>query len=756
MSDEIRIKSVELENYRQYYGKQKIEFSDRSEGFTIIFGRNGEGKSNLLNAISWCLYQEEPHSLKSNNFVSDDNHSLSIMNNKYITELPEEKTGTTSVKIWLAKGDDMYSISRVLSVLKHKLQYKELPNGKKSLQIAEFADDKVPSGCEIMDTNSFVIEEKKKGEPDFHDTVNEMKPDVLMKKILPKELSKYFLLDGEFLETFWEDSSTVQTGIEQISQLHLLSKLENHVDRMTIPPAIGTGNDSRLATEIANTKRQIESKDENGDEKFSEVLRWKLSENDDDKYYHSSGEIKIKDIEEDITKIKSRIEVIVNELPGTGGNLDSLKEARERIEEEKITALETQKRIGKNYLYNLITKSPYIFLKEVIDESVKIIEDKQKLGQLPVRQKKQFAEDLLQRGTCLCGENLNSDDEDTINRRKRIEEFKKILTSKVDLDAAVDMRYNFKHDFIDQYESFVKKNFDDLRIEFEKINDECTELDEKHEELIAKLGAAGGDNATKLLNERKELNAHLISKQTMLEHEKYNVRRLKKELGEKKHQFDKESKKNKKYQRTTHGIQKWNNILSHISQAYSELKEEIREDIQEKTWTRFNELVSDNEIFKSFTIHSDYSVYLLDSTDSNQIRDISAGQRLILTLAFVTTLREPTGYKFPLIMDSPLGKVDNPNRYNIAQHLKEYFPNEQLTLLVTDSEYINNLQPDKDHKDIPITPFADILQGTNVGLKHFKITKEKSMHSDNVGNSVIKPAELVKDEKLQRWEITNV
>ena len=752
MSDEIRIKSVELENYRQYYGKQKIEFSDINEGFTIIFGRNGEGKSNFLNAISWCLYHEEPHSLRTN----EDNRSLSIMNNRYITELPEETSGTTSVKIWLAKGDDMYSISRVLSVLKHKLEYRELPNGKKSLRIAEFADDKVPSGCEIMDTTSFVIEEKKKGEPDFHDTVNKIAPDVLMKKILPKELSRYFLLDGEFLEKFWEDTSTVETGIEQISQLHLLSKLKYHVDAMAIPQVIGSGKDSVLATEIADIKRLIESKDEKDDEKFSETLRWKLNENEDDKYYHSSGELRIKDIEGDIAKIDSRIEAIVIELPGTGGNLDSLKETRERIEAEKITALETQKDTGKNYLYNLITKSPYIFLKKVIYESVQIIEDKQKLGQLPVRQKKQFAEDLLQRGICLCGENLNSDDVNTINRRKHIEEFKNVLIGQVDLDAAVDMRYNFRHNFIDQYESFVKRNFDDLRIAFDKINDKCTELDEKHEEIIAKLGAAGGNDATLLLDERKELRTHSASKQKMLESEIEKTRRLKQELGEKKHQFDKESKKSKKYAKTNYNIEKWENIFKHISQAHEELKEEIREDIQEKTWTRFNELVSDNEIFKSFTIDPNYSVYLLDSTDFNQIRDISAGQRLVLTLAFVTTLREPTGYKFPLIMDSPLGKVDNPNRYSIAQHLKDYFPNEQLTLLVTDSEYTNNLQPDKDHKHIPRTAFASILQETGVGLKHFKITKEKSRSSDNVGNSVIKPAKLVKYEDPQRCEVVNV
>ena len=63
MSQNIRLVSVEIENYRQYYGNHKVNFASREEGFTVIMGKNGEGKSNLLNAINWCLYENEPHGI---------------------------------------------------------------------------------------------------------------------------------------------------------------------------------------------------------------------------------------------------------------------------------------------------------------------------------------------------------------------------------------------------------------------------------------------------------------------------------------------------------------------------------------------------------------------------------------------------------------------------------------------------------------------------------------------------------------------
>ena len=92
---------------------------------------------------------------------------------------------------------------------------------------------------------------------------------------------------------------------------------------------------------------------------------------------------------------------------------------------------------------------------------------------------------------------------------------------------------------------------------------------------------------------------------------------------------------------------------------------------------------------------------------------------LILTLAFTTTLRDTTGYKFPLIIDSPLGKIDTPNKYNIATRIPEYLPNEQLILLVTDSEYVANLTPDDEDPNISTKPFG-ILYRRPVWFKTFK------------------------------------
>ncbi len=52
------LKSLELKNFRQFYGTQHIKFSvDPNKNITLIHAENGVGKTALLNSILWCFYK---------------------------------------------------------------------------------------------------------------------------------------------------------------------------------------------------------------------------------------------------------------------------------------------------------------------------------------------------------------------------------------------------------------------------------------------------------------------------------------------------------------------------------------------------------------------------------------------------------------------------------------------------------------------------------------------------------------------------
>lgn len=60
------IKTLTVENFRSFYGEHVIEFAtDTDKNTTIIYAMNGVGKTNLLNAVLWCLHGEFSPSFKN-------------------------------------------------------------------------------------------------------------------------------------------------------------------------------------------------------------------------------------------------------------------------------------------------------------------------------------------------------------------------------------------------------------------------------------------------------------------------------------------------------------------------------------------------------------------------------------------------------------------------------------------------------------------------------------------------------------------
>ena len=51
------IKTLRMENFRQFRGTTKVDFScDSGKNVTIILGDNTFGKTTLLQAFNWCFY----------------------------------------------------------------------------------------------------------------------------------------------------------------------------------------------------------------------------------------------------------------------------------------------------------------------------------------------------------------------------------------------------------------------------------------------------------------------------------------------------------------------------------------------------------------------------------------------------------------------------------------------------------------------------------------------------------------------------
>jgi DNA sulfur modification protein DndD len=156
MQSDLWFIKLELLNWRQYLGQHSINFSvDPSKHLTVVHAENSVGKTTMLNAIKWCLYNKTPEFTNSYNLVSDRSDKK-----------------TCRVRLDFKYGGVTYTALRV---------YDEKSQTSK-LNLASIEKN----GSEMPLSN----------------------PDAVINSILPSELSNYFLFAGErYSKALGEDSN---------------------------------------------------------------------------------------------------------------------------------------------------------------------------------------------------------------------------------------------------------------------------------------------------------------------------------------------------------------------------------------------------------------------------------------------------------------------------------------------------------------------------------------------------------------------
>lgn len=180
----MKLIKLEINNFRQFYGKQSIDFSvDPERGVTLIHGENNGGKTALLNALRWCLYEE----------TTDNLLEPKKLLNKYA-----EKEGKSSFSVFVLLEHD----NRLLEV--QRTQFKN--NASSSLRVFEIKD-----GC--------------------HAEKAEDNPNTLINTFLPKEMSKYFFYQGEGTGTLssQNDFSHIKDAIEKVLGLTVAKTTLKHL-----------------------------------------------------------------------------------------------------------------------------------------------------------------------------------------------------------------------------------------------------------------------------------------------------------------------------------------------------------------------------------------------------------------------------------------------------------------------------------------------------------------------------------------------
>ena len=118
------INSIEISNFRQFYGRQKIQFStDAKKNITLIHAENGVGKTALLNAILWCFYNKTTDNFERKKDLQN-HHARESGQKGYYVFIEFEEDGEHFVAqrqvSSLSGGQQIFRIYRILDTGDHK------------------------------------------------------------------------------------------------------------------------------------------------------------------------------------------------------------------------------------------------------------------------------------------------------------------------------------------------------------------------------------------------------------------------------------------------------------------------------------------------------------------------------------------------------------------------------------------------------------------------------------------------------------
>lgn len=98
----MKLKKLAITNFRSFYGRHEIEFATKpGRSVTIIHGENGSGKTNLLNALYWCL---------TGQFTPRFNNPDKLLNRAAYNE---DRDAACTVEIWFEHEEtDFHCVRR--------------------------------------------------------------------------------------------------------------------------------------------------------------------------------------------------------------------------------------------------------------------------------------------------------------------------------------------------------------------------------------------------------------------------------------------------------------------------------------------------------------------------------------------------------------------------------------------------------------------------------------------------------------------
>ena len=633
----MRFTEMTIDNFGPYYEKASVNLDSGKDGVIIFWGNNGRGKTTLLNAFRFALYGE----IKKRNNAEADYHGLiNVVGSS-------EGKNYFEITLKIKDNNDVYELIR---------RY-ELREGKTSYSTKK--EDYVFSTALIKNTS----------------ILSKQEADKYIANLLPIDVSRFFLFDGELLqeyETLLDDGDQagekIKTSIEQI---------------LGLPYLINSKNDVSKFSEVIEAAKKKAIQADKKFEKYSAQYNETKAQIDS----HAESVRRAKLDLQDLLGEKADIERKLSETQLARGWMTKIKEY------ESDTKIRKQANDSFISQIKTLTKEAWKFqIKSKIDEIIKELTDK--IQVLKDKESKtkinnnliEMIKDAISTCQCpLCTQEINeslakllkdkeieiqSNDADTLTE----EESKLLLELQSRLRSLSSLKTTDYNDDIAILENRIDENLiaivdDDNNIKATKEKISNLDFDKSMEDNILALPKLYSDCELKINNLKKAINEEEAKIQDLTK----NINDLWKIISQNGGQD---------LQEITRKSDRINEITNIFAEAIDLFRSKLKQNVQKDATELFKKLSAEKD-YERLEINDNYGLSILNSSGM-EAPNRSAGYEHLVALALIGALHKNAPLKGPIIMDSPFGRLDPNNKKNVCSVLPDLA--DQVVLLMYEDE----------------------------------------------------------------------
>lgn len=626
----MRLTKIEINSFRQYKHLDLNFEKSTDHDLHVVVAENGVGKTNILNAITWCLYGDEPH-------LGNAAKSLPRLNlqAKRDAETIGKDSEDISVKILAEDDGNTIQFERRQKVRLDPKYFETEPEFILSI-LENGTDGKIYK-------NEDVIE--------------------YVEKYMPKKIRQYFYFDGEQLDSYFisDDSAKIRQTIHAISQVDVVTRAKEHLHKVIL------------------VKQQEAGKKVPNIQKINADLK--------------SAEEEIQNIKKQIGVLNAQIidsqKIIKENTEYLSGqeNLPELELAYQKLLKLREQLVEKNKKETKQMFSFLKEMKIAISLYPAAKNTLDVILEKNKNHALPPDIDKRLLQSILIEHRCsVCGQNLQLEEEDRVRGI-----LDKIQVSSETSNILMLIRNELERivELVRNYKTKKKEVLDELK-RVSKALESCEQELQNTDNQISKF--SDKDQIIVWHNQRKKHQELLDANKQKLNIQEFCLREKENSKINIDNELNKELSKQAECKKLDQQIKFLKKAEETVSKIEQEMMTEVRDKMQLRTMQYFSGLIWKKGVYDHITLDDKYQLDLIHHDGYSCVGSCSAAERSLLALAFTLALHEVSGFNALLFIDTPVARVSGPNRINFANVLKEVSREKQLIMTFAPDEYSDSVR----------------------------------------------------------------